>query len=444
MSILVEIAGKADVSVEGVVRVLTREPVSSAVKERVLAVLDQLDGEQTRVLERFALAAVHDVVPLEPDDELAPPEEEEEETDDSPPAVHEGQLALGESPPPQHPTLLDGAPATELDRPLDTDLPVGLGTLLEELVSTVWEMRHERRSDRQERLDDLAVLVDLMTTSWQGVDRRLARLEQLLARREANWHAPVPVAAPVEAPPLLQRVPEPPPAEPPPPTAEEPAPTRRSWPPFAGTLLLLACLVGVMLVFDLLPSRAEGPSFVPASENGSVPPPATGTGASATQSQSTQPAATRPEPTTQPEAKQPGSTQPAATQPGATRPSPRARTTGPARSTRQAPAAAPPQRPRGTTTGATPASPAATTGSSAIQPARVFVWPPHADAVGYSVRFFRGGDDFYSARVTEPRLTIPKRVVFRPGTYRWVVVPDRGPLGLGEPIIDSSFTVAKP
>ena len=65
MSILVEIAGRADVSVEGVVRVLTREPVSAAVKERVLAVLEQLDPEQTRVLERFALVSVHDVVPLE-------------------------------------------------------------------------------------------------------------------------------------------------------------------------------------------------------------------------------------------------------------------------------------------------------------------------------------------------------------------------------------------
>lgn len=431
MSILVEIAGKADVSVEGVVRVLTREPVSSAVKERVLAVLDQLDGEQTRVLERFALAAVHDVVPLEPEDELAPPEEE---TEAAPPAVHEGQLAIGESPPPHHPTFVQPPAGTGLDRHLDTDLPVGLGTLLEELVSAVWEMRHDRRSDRQERLDDLAVLVDLMTTSWQGVDRRLARLEQLLARREANWHTPVSAAAPVEPPPLLQRVPEPP-AQPPPPADDEPASTRRSWPPFAGTLLLVASLVGVMLVFDLLPSRAEGPSFLPASENGSVPPPATGTGSSATQSQATQPTSTQPGTTTQP----------GATQPALTRPSPPARTTAPARSTQQAPAASPQRPPRGTTTGAaSQAAPPTTTGTSAIKPARVFVWPPHANAVGYSVRFFRGEVDFYSARVTEPRLAIPKRIVFRPGTYRWIVVPDRGPLGLGEPIIDSSFTVAKP
>ena len=64
VSILVEIAEKADVSVEGVVRVLTREPVSDAIKERVLTVLDDLTPEQTRAVQRFALAALHDV--LEP------------------------------------------------------------------------------------------------------------------------------------------------------------------------------------------------------------------------------------------------------------------------------------------------------------------------------------------------------------------------------------------
>jgi hypothetical protein len=62
VSILVEIAEKADVSVEGVVRVLTREPVSDAIKERVLAVLDDLTPEQTRAVQRFALAALHDVL----------------------------------------------------------------------------------------------------------------------------------------------------------------------------------------------------------------------------------------------------------------------------------------------------------------------------------------------------------------------------------------------
>jgi DNA-binding LacI/PurR family transcriptional regulator len=50
VSILVEIAEKADVPVEGVIRVLTREPVSDAVAQRVLDALDHLTPEQTRVV----------------------------------------------------------------------------------------------------------------------------------------------------------------------------------------------------------------------------------------------------------------------------------------------------------------------------------------------------------------------------------------------------------
>jgi hypothetical protein len=63
VSILVEIAEKADVPVEGVIRVLTREPVSDAVAHRVLEALDDLTPEQTRAVQRFALAALHDVLP---------------------------------------------------------------------------------------------------------------------------------------------------------------------------------------------------------------------------------------------------------------------------------------------------------------------------------------------------------------------------------------------
>jgi len=54
VSILVEIAEQADVPVEGVIRVLTREPVSDAVLERVLGVLDDLTPEQKRCTARGA------------------------------------------------------------------------------------------------------------------------------------------------------------------------------------------------------------------------------------------------------------------------------------------------------------------------------------------------------------------------------------------------------
>ncbi len=421
MSILVEIAGRADVSVEGVVRVLTREPVSSAVKERVLAVLDQLDAEQTRVLERFALAAVHDVVPLDPENEASDADET-----DAPPSVHEGQLALGESPASGHPTFdsaENGAPTA--GGPTELELPVGLGTLLEELVGAVWEIRHESRSNRQERLDDLAVLVDLMTTSWQGVDRRLARLEQLLARREARWQTPVPFPAQFE-----RTVPQPlidagpPPAAPPDDADDAPTWWKRSWPPFAGTLLLVLCIVGAMLAFDLLPSRAEGPSFLDR-ENGSETTGAgtqpTGTGSSSTVAPST--GSGTGTQTTAPYDDGLGATA-GSPRPAATRDDDRCRAPGAAaRRDRDDPDDH--RRLRD------PARPGLRLAS------RSRVRPP--------TRFGSSGqgEPFYTARVAGPRLAIPRRIVFTPGAYRWVVRPQTAG-GLGNPIIDSTFSVAGP
>jgi hypothetical protein len=39
----------------------------------------------------------------------------------------------------------------------------------------------DQLSERHARLDDLALLVDLITSGWKGVDERLARLEDRLA-----------------------------------------------------------------------------------------------------------------------------------------------------------------------------------------------------------------------------------------------------------------------
>ena len=52
---------------------------------------------------------------------------------------------------------------------------------------------------------------------------------------------------------------------------------------------------------------------------------------------------------------------------------------------------------------------------------------------------------FYSGSPTEPRLTLPSSLVFRPGAYRWVVRPGFGARtakNLGPPVVDSPFTVA--
>ena len=62
--------------------------------------------------------------------------------------------------------------------------------------------------------------------------------------------------------------------------------------------------------------------------------------------------------------------------------------------------------------------------------ARTFSWAPAAEAVAYSVTFYRDGDVVFAQRTREPRLTLPPswsyggRVhTLRAGTYRWVVWP---------------------
>jgi hypothetical protein len=41
-------------------------------------------------------------------------------------------------------------------------------------------MEGDHLAERHARLDDLALLVDLITSGWKGVDERLARLEERL------------------------------------------------------------------------------------------------------------------------------------------------------------------------------------------------------------------------------------------------------------------------
>jgi hypothetical protein len=52
--------------------------------------------------------------------------------------------------------------------------------LLNHLVRRVERVEGDLTAERNARVDDLALLVDLITSGWQGVDARLARLERAL------------------------------------------------------------------------------------------------------------------------------------------------------------------------------------------------------------------------------------------------------------------------
>jgi hypothetical protein len=73
-------------------------------------------------------------------------------------------------------------------------------------------------------------------------------------------------------------------------------------------------------------------------------------------------------------------------------------------------------------------------------PARVFSWPAERAAKRYLVRFFRNGKKVLEVRTVRARLVLPKSFVFRPGSYRWTVVP-LGVAGKG-PLVDSRFVVS--
>jgi Bacterial regulatory proteins, lacI family len=410
VSILVEIAEKADVSVEGVVRVLTREPVSDAIKERVLAVLDDLTPEQTRAVQRFALAALHDMLDR-PDDLPEWPEPRH--------IPDENQLALPVS----------SSTGSEPDqRPAASDAAlVQLSSVLGELAEAVRDLRRETDAERRERVDDLAVLIDLITTGWQGLDARLGRIERQVSRLEAGRREPA--IAPVASAPA--RAVSPPAA---PPAAASSHPSARDRLPIVAALSLVGAAAVTLAVLQLasggpdvsrLVSSRDAPSTATqeASSTTGAAPPTAGT--------VTRPAATTSRPPAQ------GRTAPATTSSvlGTT-----------SAGTRPKPPAAPTT---GRTTSAPPATttrPGATTSEPAgFEPTRNWAWAPVDGADYYDVVFTRAGTTFYRASPTQPRLALPASVVFRPGPYRWVVRPGFGARSakrLGPPVVDSPFTVS--
>ena len=52
--------------------------------------------------------------------------------------------------------------------------------LMNQVIRRLERLEGDSLAERHARVDDLAVLVDLIVSGWQGVDRRLGRLEERL------------------------------------------------------------------------------------------------------------------------------------------------------------------------------------------------------------------------------------------------------------------------
>jgi len=56
--------------------------------------------------------------------------------------------------------------------------------LMNQVIRRLERVDGDLLADRSARIDDLALLVDLITSGWQGVDARLSRIEHVLGRLE--------------------------------------------------------------------------------------------------------------------------------------------------------------------------------------------------------------------------------------------------------------------
>ena len=197
MATISDIARAADVPVESVLRVLNRDEVSSDVVARVLSAMDAHGYDR---LPRRESGGGTGVAPTEP-----PTRDEEKKTRSR---GVSGEIVAWSPDRGVHADDAVGRAREQLLRAVD-DLvselegpepqgrrsdPLGIRGLgdrmrildarLERLTQDVDRMSRELELARNERLEDLTLLVDLITTSWRAADRRLGRIDHKLERIE--------------------------------------------------------------------------------------------------------------------------------------------------------------------------------------------------------------------------------------------------------------------
>jgi len=198
-----EIAQAADVSVESVLRVLNRDDVSSDVAARVVSAMDaygydRLPRANAAPKSRIESNLPKEEVVLEPDGARPASRPLVGEVVDRDAGLgFEDDDAITRA----REQLLQAVVqvASELEdrgsirqhsealalRPLNDRMTV-MDALFERLAQDLNGIKRELGRARSERLEDLTLLVDLITTSWRSVDQRLGRIERKLERIEGS------------------------------------------------------------------------------------------------------------------------------------------------------------------------------------------------------------------------------------------------------------------
>jgi len=166
---ILEIATRAGVTTDNVLRVVNGEPVSTEIAERVQAAMQVL-GRPAYPRPRETAS----VLPAERSVELA--------REQLLGRFAEAAAELETSLPAEVGSVVYEALRIEV-RPVAQHV-ASLQSVFEELADELRHLRREVTAERRDRVDDVALQVDLLRASWQGVDRRLGRIERILARRE--------------------------------------------------------------------------------------------------------------------------------------------------------------------------------------------------------------------------------------------------------------------
>lgn len=159
MATVLEIAGHAGVSSDDVLRVLLGEPIRFETEQKVRDAIDELGPPPyPRVPGRSPALAVGTELETRPLPEVLGPLPD----------------AVG--------TVVYEAVRVEV-RPVAEGM-AQVGSLVEELFRRLDDLATQVGAERRERVEDLALLTDLISNGWRSVDRRLGRVELVTERSD--------------------------------------------------------------------------------------------------------------------------------------------------------------------------------------------------------------------------------------------------------------------
>ena len=167
MATILELADYAEVSAENVLRVVHGEAVSEDVERRVHEAIDAI-GAPPYPRRVEVLPAIPPGVG----------------TDELLDRLRATAAELEASLPEGVGSVVSEALRVEV-RPVAQHV-AELGALFERLLARVEQVSTSVEDERRDRLQDVALLTELVTSGWRSVDRRLARLEQVVARIETG------------------------------------------------------------------------------------------------------------------------------------------------------------------------------------------------------------------------------------------------------------------